>query len=69
MRVHYDGPSGSWDTTWPEGTQTGDRVFVEQRGVTLEYKLAGIQDGIAFYIEQGTPQGLPHVSWVSPQPR
>lgn len=51
MIVHYNGPSGSWDTKWPSGQEAGRRVFVDQHGRTIEYKLVGVQDGHAHYVE------------------
>lgn len=57
MRIHYSGPSGEWDSRWPKGSPLGEEVIVEATGTRprTRYKLAGVQDGVAFYTESVDP--------------
>lgn len=48
MRVVYHGPSGEWETSWPEGTV----VPTKARFKGLWYTFAGTQDGAHHFREE-----------------
>lgn len=48
MRIVYHGPSGEWETSWPEGAIVPRHV----RFKGLWYAFAGVQDGVYHFREE-----------------